>query len=122
VAGRSRSGAVRRNGGAEALAPYTEEAGARATPVRITVSGEIAEGPTPGSVTYFVIDAATQAILGDLVLPDAGREIRRFRIPVHVARQADAFDVGLFDDAGHFVSAGFAIEAGVQARGTAGTL
>ena len=91
-----------------------------AASIRITVSGEIPEGLTTGSVTYFVLDLTKKSVVGSLVLPNAGQQIRRFRIAVDVPSSSNNFDVGLFDKDGRFVSANFAIEVPVAPKGAVG--
>lgn len=87
---------------------------------QIQVSGSIPEGQTTTQVAYFVIDKANQAVLGRFVLPDAAERIRGFDLLVSVTSRADAYDVGVFESEGRFVSAGFAIESKFSAHGAAG--
>lgn len=87
---------------------------------QLTVSGNIPEGPTTSTVTYFVMDREKNAVVGNILLPNASESIRRFRLLVSVPRFSDSFDVGVFDTGGAFVSAGFTIEAPQAPRGAVG--
>jgi hypothetical protein len=78
---------------------------------RVKVSGPIADGETTGQITYFVVDKATHAVLGRFVLPNASHTMRAFRLLVEVTALADAYDVGVFDEASRFVSSGYDLEA-----------
>jgi hypothetical protein len=80
--------------------------------IEITVSGQIPEvaGSTTGSTTYFVVDKGKNAIVGNITLPNTPKPHSAFRIAVRVPSASESFDVGVFDDAGGFVSAGFTIE------------
>ena len=87
--------------------------------IEIKVSGNIKKGPTTGSVTYFVLDKSNNAIVGNIVLPDASSQVNNFKIPVRVP-SLSSFDVGTYDDAGRFVSAGFTIETPPVPTGAVG--
>jgi hypothetical protein len=88
--------------------------------IEIKVSGPIKTGPTTGTVTYFVLDKSNKAIVGNIVLPDASPQVNSFRIPVSVP-SLSSFDVGTYDDAGRFVSAGFKIETPTLPTGAVGS-
>jgi hypothetical protein len=79
--------------------------------VQITISGEIQQGPTTRNVAYFVLDEARNAVVGNITLPDASTFAKSFRLQVTVPQLSESFAVGLFDEKGTFVSAGFQIEA-----------
>lgn len=87
---------------------------------QLTVSGAIPGGPTTNTVTYFVMDRAKNTVVGNIMLPNASENIRRFRLVVPAPSFSDSFDVGVFDNAGNFVSAGFTIEAPQAPRGAVG--
>jgi hypothetical protein len=87
----------------------------------IIVSGHIKRGPTTRTVTYFVLDTSNNTIVGNIVLPDASPQINKFRIPISVAR-VSSFDVGIYDETGRFVSAGFKIETPPLPTGASGSL
>jgi hypothetical protein len=86
----------------------------------ITVSGTIAAGPTTRSITYFVVDRTRDAIIGNITLPNASTFANAFRLDVNIPNNSDSVDVGLFDDGGKFVSAGFTIEGGTRPAGAVG--
>lgn len=87
--------------------------------IEIKVSGHIKKGPTTGTVTYFVLDKSNNAIVGNIVLPDASSQVNTFKIPVKVP-SLSSFDVGTYDEAGRFVSAGFMIETPTTPAGAVG--
>ena len=87
---------------------------------QLTVSGRIPNGPTTGAITYFVVDKSKRAIVGNITLPNAAMQNNAFRITVEVASLSDDYDVGMFDGAGGFVSAGFKVEVPEPPRGAVG--
>jgi hypothetical protein len=110
--------------GTEARPPLTE-AGVAAyvgvlAPPELTVSGTIPEGPTTANVTYFVVERSANAIVGHITLPNASTFARTFRLGVQVASLSGDFDVGLFDDSGTFVPAGFTVEVPRSPTGAVG--
>ncbi|MDB5451136.1 MAG: hypothetical protein JWQ52_2264 [Phenylobacterium sp.] len=90
--------------------------------LEVTVSGPIPEGPTTAPVTYFVLDRAKNAIVGNLTLPNASPISRAFQLNVKVPDLSDSLDVGVFDAAGGFVSAGFKVEAPTRPQGAIGPI
>jgi hypothetical protein len=86
----------------------------------ITVSGRIPKGPTTGTITYFVVDKSKRAIVGNITLPNASTQSSAFRITVKVPSLSDSYDVGVFNAAGNFVSAGFTVEVPEPPRGAVG--
>jgi len=86
----------------------------------ITVSGSIPHGPTTAIVTYFIVDRARGAIVGNVNLPNASLVSRAFRLTVRVPNPSDTLDVGVFDQAGDFASAGFTLELPQESSGAAG--
>src|SRR4051794_36553634 len=91
-------------------------------PAEIIISGSIPSGPTTANVAYFVVDRARNALVGNITLPDASLVAHAFRLKVRVPCLSDAFDVGVFDAAGDFISAGFKIETPQTSRGAAGPI
>jgi hypothetical protein len=81
--------------------------------IEITVSGRIPDvpGSTTGATTYFVVDKDKSAIVGSITLPNTSKPHSAFRIAVRVPSASRSFDVGVFNDAGGFVSSGFTVEA-----------
>jgi hypothetical protein len=92
--------------------------------IEITVSGRIPEvstpGSTTGSTTYFVVDKDKSAIVGNITLPNTPKPHSAFRIAVRVPSPSGSFDVGVFNAAGDFVSAGFTVEVPKPPSGAVG--
>jgi len=92
--------------------------------IEITVSGRIPDVSTAGSrtasTTYFVVDKDKNAIVGNITLPNTPKPHSAFRIVVRVPSGSKSFDVGVFDDAGGFVSAGFTVEVPEPPSGAVG--
>ena len=88
--------------------------------IEITVSGRVPEVSTAGSTTYFVVDKDKSAIVGSITLPNTPKPHSAFRIAVRVPSASERFDVGVFDDAGGFVSAGFTVEVPKPPSGAVG--
>jgi hypothetical protein len=88
--------------------------------VEITISGQIKNGPTTRNVTYFVLDKSSNAVVGNITLPDASTFANAFRLQVAVPRLSEIFGVGTFDETGNFVSAGFQIEVPEPPTGAVG--
>jgi uncharacterized protein DUF4347 len=86
----------------------------------ITVSGRVPDVPKPGSTTYFVVDKSKNAIVGNITLPNSSKPHATFRIAVRVPSASESFDVGVFNDAGGFVSAGFTVEVPKPPSGAVG--
>src|SRR5262245_54297369 len=92
--------------------------------VEITVSGRVPDvpmaGSTTGTKTYFVVDKDKSAIVGSITLPSSSKPHGAFRITVRVPSASENFDVGVFDDAGGFVSSGFTLEVPKPPSGAVG--
>ena len=92
--------------------------------IEITVSGRIPDASTSGagtgSTTYFVVDKDKNAIVGNITLPNTPFPHSAFRIVVRVPSGSKSFDVGVFDDTGGFVSAGFTVEVPEPPSGAVG--
>jgi hypothetical protein len=86
--------------------------------IEITVSGLTPNGSTAGSTTYFVVDRDHGAIVGNINLPNMAN--RAFRITVRVPGGSTGLDVGVFDDAGKFTSAGFTVDVPAPPSGAVG--
>src|SRR5689334_17883954 len=87
--------------------------------IEITVSGPIKKGTTTGTITYFILDKSDNAVVGNIILPDASLQVNSFRMPVRVSRLSN-FDVGTYDNAGRFISAGFSVETPTIPTGAVG--
>ncbi len=97
--------------GAEVEPPLTahgaaEYAGVFAT-MEVVVTGQIPEGDTTTSMTYFILDEARNAIVGQVVLPNGARRINGVAMTVKIPFSAGPFVIGVFDPSGNFVPAGF---------------
>ncbi len=88
--------------------------------IEITISGSIPSGPTTRNITYFVLDTSRNAVVGNITLPDASTFAAAFRLNISVPQPSERFDVGHFDNAGTFVSAGFRIEVPKSPSGAVG--
>lgn len=84
------------------------------------MSGTIPSGPTTRNVTYFVIDKARNAVVGNITLPDASTFANSFKLNVKVPQLSDQFDVGTMSDDGEFTSAGFTVETPDTPTGAVG--
>jgi hypothetical protein len=73
----------------------------------VTVIGTLPSGDTTSSVTYFIIDRAKNAIVGQVVLPNASKQINSVSMAVKVPSAGGPHDIGTFDDAGNFHACGF---------------
>ncbi|MER8570286.1 DUF4347 domain-containing protein [Mesorhizobium sp. M0924] len=86
--------------------------------IEITVSGLTPNGSTAGSTTYFVVDRDHGSIVGNINLPNMAN--RAFRITVRVPGGSTSLDVGAFDEAGKFTSAGFTVDVPAPPSGAVG--
>ncbi|OBQ59488.1 hypothetical protein A9K72_24990 [Mesorhizobium loti] len=86
--------------------------------IEITVSGLVPSGLTAGSTTYFVVDRDHGSIVGNISLPNMAN--RPFRITVKVPGGSTGLDVGVFDEAGKFTSAGFTVDVPTPPSGAVG--
>ncbi|TPL78784.1 DUF4347 domain-containing protein [Mesorhizobium sp. B2-3-14] len=86
--------------------------------IEITVSGLVPSGLAAGSTTYFVVDRDHGSIVGNINLPNMAN--RAFRITVRVPGGSTGLDVGIFDDAGKFTSAGFTVDVPAPPSGAVG--
>ncbi|MER8849829.1 DUF4347 domain-containing protein [Mesorhizobium australicum] len=86
--------------------------------IEITVSGLVPSGLAAGSTTYFVVDRDHGSIVGNINLPNMAN--RAFRITVRVPGGSTGLDVGVFDEAGKFTSAGFTVDVPAPPSGAVG--
>lgn len=86
--------------------------------IEITVSGLVPSGLAAGSTTYFVVDRDHGSIVGNISLPNMAN--RAFRITVKVPGGSTGLDVGVFDEAGKFTSAGFTVDVPAPPSGAVG--
>lgn len=86
--------------------------------IEITVSGLVPSGLAAGTTTYFVVDRDHGSIVGNINLPNMAN--RAFRITVRVPGGSTGLDVGVFDEAGKFTSAGFTVDVPATPSGAVG--
>lgn len=73
----------------------------------ITVRGVLPIGDETGNVTYFILDAAKNAIVGQVILPAAVKRSHAVAITVKVPSTAGSLAIGTFDDGGNFQACSF---------------
>lgn len=75
--------------------------------MEVTVRGVLPIGDTTDNQTYFILDAAKAAIVGQVILPKAVKQSMAVALTVKVPSTAGSFAIGTFDDAGNFQIASF---------------
>ncbi|WP_296746827.1 hypothetical protein [Mesorhizobium sp.] len=75
--------------------------------MEVTVRGALPIGDTTENETYFILDAAKAAIVGQVILPKAVKQSLAVAITVKVPSTAGSFAIGTFDDGGNFQVADF---------------
>ncbi|MBV8473271.1 MAG: hypothetical protein JO107_01660 [Hyphomicrobiales bacterium] len=110
--------------------PITASAAARYAGVlavaEVTVTGVLPVGDTAEAIPYFIIDTATDAVVGRVVLPDAVRQYNAVSMIVKIPSAGGPHAIGTFGEAGDFRPSAFlkvggpAADAG--ARGSAGPM
>ncbi|SDA98565.1 hypothetical protein [Mesorhizobium qingshengii] len=70
--------------------------------MEVTVRGVLPIGDATGNVTYFILDTAKSAIVGQVILPAAVKRSLAVAITVKVPSNAGSFAIGTFDDSGNF--------------------
>jgi hypothetical protein len=70
--------------------------------LEVTVTGTLPSGNPTKTVTHFVIDNTRKAIVGQVALPDAAKQITSVSLTVKVPSLSASFAIGTFDDAGNF--------------------
>ncbi|TPM26965.1 hypothetical protein FJ958_19210 [Mesorhizobium sp. B2-3-5] len=73
----------------------------------VTVRGVLPIGDATANVTYFILDTAKSAIVGQVILPAAVKRSHAVVITVKVPSTAGSLDIGTFDDGGNFQAASF---------------
>ncbi|MER8492002.1 hypothetical protein [Mesorhizobium australicum] len=92
--------------------------------MEVTVRGVLPIGDATENVTYFILDTAESAIVGQVVLPKAVKRSLAVALTVKVPSTAGSFAIGMFDDGGSFNVASFLrVESPTVARpdGAVGT-
>lgn len=72
---------------------------------RVVVKGTIPIGPMTGTITYFVIDESSRAVVGQLVLPNASDPPRGVNVLLQLPPSPGPFAIGVFDAKGQFAPA-----------------
>ncbi|MER9581975.1 hypothetical protein [Mesorhizobium sp. M0276] len=75
--------------------------------MEVTVRGVLPIGDTTENVTYFILDTAKSAIVGQVVLPKAVKRSLAVALTVKVPSTAGSYAIGTFDDGGSFQPANF---------------
>ena len=68
----------------------------------LTIAGTLPHGKTTGTITYFVVDMMQNAIVSQVMLPNAAQQNNSVAIKIQVARSAGSFVVGTFNESGNF--------------------
>jgi hypothetical protein len=64
----------------------------------ITVTGALPEGKTTETVTYFIVDTATNTLVGTVPLPDAVERKTSVSVTVKIPKPSASFAIGTFKD------------------------
>ncbi|WP_155765338.1 hypothetical protein [Mesorhizobium erdmanii] len=75
--------------------------------IEVTVRGVLPIGDTTENVTYFILDTAKSAIVGQVVLPKAVKRSLAVALTVKVPGTAASLAIGTFGDGGNFEAASF---------------
>jgi|SRR5947208_7968124 len=75
--------------------------------MEVTVRGVLPIGDTTENVTYFILDTAKSAIVGQVMLPKAVKRSLAVALTVRVPSSAGSLAIGTFDDGGNFQVASF---------------
>jgi hypothetical protein len=70
--------------------------------MEVTVRGVLPIGDATENVTYFLLDTARSAIVGQVMLPRAVKRSMAVALTVKVPSNASSLAIGTFDDAGNF--------------------
>src|SRR5712671_6565673 len=75
--------------------------------VEVTVAGTLPSGKTTGTITYFVVDTTQNAIVSQVVLPNATQQNNSVAITLKVPSVTGAFAIGTFNANGNFEPSSF---------------
>jgi len=75
--------------------------------MEVTVRGVLPIGDTIDNVTYFILDTAKSAIVGQVNLPKAVKRSLGVALTVKVPSTAGSLAIGTFGDGGNFEVASF---------------
>ncbi|MDG4879737.1 hypothetical protein [Mesorhizobium sp. WSM4884] len=75
--------------------------------MEVTVRGVLPIGDTTENATYFILDTAKSAIVGQVMLPKAVKRSLAVALTVKVPSSAGSLAIGTFDDGGNFQVASF---------------
>ena len=76
-------------------------------PSETTVVGTLPSGKTTGTITYFVVDTTKNAIVSQVVLPNAAQQNNSVAITLKVPSVTGAFVIGTFNANGNFEPSSF---------------
>jgi hypothetical protein len=62
----------------------------------ITIIGTLPEGKTTANVTYFIVDMATNTLVGTVALPDAVERKTSVSLTLKVPKPSTSFAIGTF--------------------------
>lgn len=82
----------------------------------ITVRGVLPIGDETGNVTYFILDAAKNAIVGQVILPAAVKRSHAVAITVKVPSTAGSLAIGTFENGNFQASGSLRVEAPAVGR------
>ena len=91
--------------------------------IEVTIAGTLPSGKTTGTITYFVVDTTQNAIVSQVVLPNAALQNNSVAIKVQVSSSAGSLAVGTFNDSGNFAPCPFLVvnnPAGPRPTGAVG--
>ena len=75
--------------------------------MEVAVRGVLPIGDTTENVTYFILDTAKSAIVGQVILPAGVKRSLAVALTVKVPAAAGSFAIGTFDDGGNFQVSSF---------------
>ncbi|MGX5831011.1 hypothetical protein [Mesorhizobium sp. 43Arga] len=75
--------------------------------MEIAVRGVLPIGDTTENVTYFILDTAKSAIVGQVILPRAVKQSLAVAVTVKVPAAAGSLAIGTFDHGGNFQACSF---------------
>ncbi|WP_192242641.1 hypothetical protein [Mesorhizobium silamurunense] len=82
----------------------------------VTVRGVLPIGDATENITYFILDAAKNAIVGQVILPAAVKRSHAVAITVKVPSTAGSLAIGTFEDGNFRVSGFLRVEAPTVGR------
>ena len=84
--------------------------------MEVTVRGALPVGEATENVTYFILDSARSAIVGQVILPKAVKRSLAVAVTVKVPSTAGSLTIGTFDDGGFQVATFLRVEIPIVDR------